>query len=169
MSFLFQKNISKPPSSESVFAKPLIQNPSSYLYDHQTDENVQNKSIENNSGFSFQNIPIQPKLKVSQPADLYEKEADRISDQIVQMPNDSNKGNISRQVDEEEEFLQLKLSDDVISRKCTSCEMKDAEDEDLKISRKSSGTGNLQVSDNFSNQIHTSMGKPLDESTKSFM
>ena len=83
MSFLFQKNISK--HSESKFAKPLIQNPPSYLYDHKTDENVQNKSIETNSGFSFQNIPIQPKLKVSQPDDPYEKEADRMASQIMRM------------------------------------------------------------------------------------
>ena len=53
MSFLFQKNISKFASSESVFAKPLISNHSSYLHDHQPDEFVQNKSNENNSNNNF--------------------------------------------------------------------------------------------------------------------
>ncbi|MDH3657580.1 MAG: hypothetical protein OEM77_05535 [Nitrosopumilus sp.] len=72
MSFLFQKNISKHSPSESAFTKSLIQNHSSY--DNQTDRNIQSTSIENNSEFAFQNISIQPKLKVSHSDVIYEKE-----------------------------------------------------------------------------------------------
>jgi len=151
MSFLFQKNTSKPSLSESIFAKQLIQNNSSYLYDPQTNENVQNKSIENNPGFSFQNIPIQPKLKVSQPDDPYEREADRVADQIIMM---SSPNVASSSVSQ-------------IHRKCSSCSMK--EDEELKIHRKTQSSSVFEVSDETTNKINTSQGRPLDSSTKSFM
>ena len=151
MGFLFQKKISKLSSSESVFAKPLIQNHSSYLYDHQTDEHFQNKSIGNNPGFEFQNIPIQPKLKVSHSDDPYEKEADRVSDQIMRMSNPR----INTCLDSQ------------INRKCSSCKMK--EDEELKIYRKSQSSTGLEVSNETVNEINTSTGRSLDESTKSFM
>jgi len=162
VSFLFQKNISKPSSSESKFAKPLISNHSSCLYDHQTDEFVQNKSIENNPGFSFQNISIQPKLKVSQSGDPYEKEADRVADQIMRMSISSED--------------KIAISDNEkpsnkIQKKCTACKTnKKMEEEELKIHRKSQPSSGLKTSDEISNQItNAGVGRPLDNPTKSFM
>ena len=41
------------------------------------------KSFHSNVAFNFAKIDIQPKLKVSQPGDIYEQEADRISDKVM--------------------------------------------------------------------------------------
>ena len=96
---------------------------------------------------------IQPKLKISQPDDPYEREADRVADQIMRMSIPQEKK---------------------IQRKnCSSCQMKDdkKKEDELKISRKpSSNNSNLTASSEISNQImNTSGGRPLDSSTQSFM
>src|SRR4028119_1346818 len=52
-------------------------------------------------------LGIQTKLKISEPGDKYEQEADRIADEVMRMPEPS----IQRQVEleeEEEETLQAK-------------------------------------------------------------
>lgn len=50
---------------------------------------------------------IQPKLKIGQPGDKYEQEADRFADQVMRMSED---GNVQMQpIEEEEEELQPKL------------------------------------------------------------
>ncbi|MDH3657579.1 MAG: DUF4157 domain-containing protein [Nitrosopumilus sp.] len=159
MSFLFQKNISKHSPSESIFTKPLIQNHSSYNDDNQTDEKIQNKSIENNSGFEFENLPIQPKLKISKPNDPYEREADRIAEKIVNMPLSDSK-DISSQKDQ-----------DTLNRKCTKCEM---EEEELSIHRKiqSSSSVYLEPPNEIVQKIDPikmSQGSSLDSSTRGFM
>lgn len=89
---------------------------------------------------------IQAKLKVSQPDDKYEQEADRIAEQVLRMPSNQ------------------------VSRKCTSCEMKE-EDEEIKIHRKADSVGGLGVSDNVANEINSirGSGSPLDDSTRDFM
>jgi hypothetical protein len=42
-----------------------------------------NSNNNNASGFDFAKTAIQPKLKVSQPGDVYEQEADRIADKVI--------------------------------------------------------------------------------------
>ena len=37
-------------------------------------------------GFDFAKIAIQPKLKVSQPKDEYEQEADKVAEHVMRMP-----------------------------------------------------------------------------------
>ena len=97
---------------------------------------------------------LQPKLKISQPDDPYEREADRVADQIMRMPYVSHENKIQR-------------------KKCSTCQMKDNEkkEDELKISRKANLTNsNLTTSDEISNQImSTGGGRSLDSSTKSFM
>ncbi len=58
-------------------------------------------------------LPIQTKLKISQPGDKYEQEADRIAEQVMRMPEPS----LQRQAEpieeeEEEETLQTKTTSD---------------------------------------------------------
>ena len=107
---------------------------------------------------------IQPKLRISQPNDPYEREADRVVDQIMRM-TDSHV----------EETTIQNNSDNKIQRKCSSCQMnkkKKEEEKGLKISRKSVSTNssNLETSDEVYNQIiNTSGGDKLDRSTKDFM
>ena len=72
---------------------------------------------------------IQTKLKVSHPNDPYEQEADRISKQVLRIPSDS-----------------ISKTDSQIQRKYSTR----SDNEDLKISRKSSSSGGMSVSDNFS-------------------
>ena len=45
--------------------------------------------MRSNIGFDFAKIPIQPKLKVSEPGDSFEQEADRIADQVIHMSTSS--------------------------------------------------------------------------------
>jgi len=125
------------------------------------------------SGFNFSNISIlnnsniQTKLKISQPGDRYEKEADRVADQILQMPvSDSD--------------LNSSYKESHLHQKCSNCQMKESDGEEkdkLKISRKSQSLSSpdlsgLEASSGVVNEINNkqnSGGKPLDSSTKSFM
>ena len=105
---------------------------------------------------------IQAKLKVSQPNDPYEREADRVADQIMRMSvSHDNKTNVQNN------------SENKIQRKCSNCKMDNEkkEEKELKISRKpQSSHSNLETSDEISNQINNARGgKPLDYSTKDFM
>jgi len=122
------------------------------------------KSFFNSSvGFNFGNIPIQPKLKISQPNDIFEREADRLSEQIMEMSSVSYEDNVG--------VLDTNNSQNNIHRKCSSCQLNDNKKEkELKISRKpQSSHSNLQTSDKITNQINSSTGRPLDSSTKDFM
>ena len=78
-------------------------------------------------GFEYPNINIlQPKLKISQPGDAYEQEADKVADQLIRMPDPSDS------------LMPIEAAKhEGIVCKCTSCKMKDEKDEDLNISRKS--------------------------------
>jgi len=109
---------------------------------------------------------IQPKLKISQPEDPYEIEADRIADQIMRMPvSDEDKIDVSDTTN----------STNNTHRKCSSCDMKNnlekEKEPELKISRKpQSSSFNLETSKEISNQIiNTGEGNSLDSPTKSFM
>jgi hypothetical protein len=120
-------------------------------------------SDDKTKGFDFAKIGIlQPKLKISQPGDAYEQEADKVADQVMRMP-DSSDSFMSRKTTKHEG----------IYRKCTACEMKDeVDEEDLNISRKPLNVSNLEVSDYVANEINnirSSGGSSLDSSTKDFM
>ena len=58
------------------------------------------------------------KIKVSQPGDVYEQEADRVAEQVMRM---SAPNHIGLTVSNEEER---------IDRKCSACEMKKEEEEE---------------------------------------
>ena len=114
------------------------------LYHQQTSDSQDfQKVMKSNTKFNFADISIQPKLKISHHDDPYEKEADRIANQIMRMPSVSN---------EDEIWIQNNL-ENKIQKKCSSCKIKNKEEE-LKINRKSqSSSNNLYVSENISNQI----------------
>jgi hypothetical protein len=52
----------------------------------------------------FKSDVIQAKLKIGQPNDIYEQEADKVADAVMRMPEPE----VQRQVEEEEEILQTK-------------------------------------------------------------
>jgi hypothetical protein len=120
------------------------------------------KLMRSNAGFDFGKIGIQPKLRVSQPGDLYEREADRVAEQVMGM---SVSNPISSPVSNEEERL---------DRKCSSCEMKkEKEEEMLNISRKHSTLSNFEVSNEITNEISNtssrSGGYSLKPSIREYM
>ena len=80
---------------------------------------------------------IQTKLKISQPGDVYEQEADRIAEQIMRMPS---KNQIASPI--------LTNKEERINRKCSSCKMKKKkeEEESLHISRKPSASSDFETS-----------------------
>ncbi len=105
-------------------------------------------------GHDFSRISIQPKLTVSQPDDLYEREADRVADEVMRMddPMMSENG-------------VMRSPQDTIHRQCAACEQ---EDEDLM--RKENGS--KQIDDKATaqvNQVVRSGGEPLDRVTRNFM
>ena len=113
--------------------------------------------------FSFANI--QTKLKVSQPGDVYEQEADRIADRI--MKNSDNSESYSPTKD---------LDNTRIDRKCESCVDEEKEENQMKISRKGSSSTNttnqLAISEDAEKDINNTLnqsGSPLDSSTREFM
>jgi hypothetical protein len=145
--------------------------PNSILHLRRTVGNqaVQRLMHSNAGGFDFAKIGIfQPKLKISEPGDEYEQEADRVAEQVMRMSSSSS-DHISSTVSNDEEL---------IDRKCSACEMKEKKEEDekqLNISRKpsSSTASNLEANDEIANEIDnirsTSGGSSLDPSTKEFM
>jgi hypothetical protein len=100
-------------------------------------------------GFDFAKIGIvQPKLKVSQPGDEYEQEADRIAERVMRMPISSDL------------VMPLGTTKDegIINRKCAACEMKEKKEEDdakqLNISRKPSSTvSNLEPNNEIADEV----------------
>src|SRR6476660_5731343 len=90
---------------------------------------IDNQSLQRhlpfNFGFDFAKIDIQPKLKVSQPDDVHEQEADRVAEYVMRMPN--RPASIASTISTKE---------DEIDRKCSACEIKEEEDEKMVISRK---------------------------------
>ena len=89
--------------------------------------------MRSNIGFDFAKIDIQPKLRVSQPSDVCEQEADRIAEQVMRV-SDSN--SITSAVPNKKED---------INRKYAAYEVEEEEEEKMKISRKPSDISSLET------------------------
>ena len=88
--------------------------------------NIQKQSQKTSKiGHSFGQIPIQPKLKIGEPGDKYEQEADNVAAQVVQKINSPT---TQRQELGEEEELQMKPESGTIQRD----ELPDEEDLQMK-------------------------------------
>ena len=91
---------------------------------------------------------IQTKLKVSQPGDMYEQEANRVAEQVMRMSSSPNLITSSTLTNKEER----------IDRKCSTCEMKkedeDRKEKNLNISRKPSTSSNFEASEEATNKIN---------------
>lgn len=104
---------------------------------------------------------IQTKLKISQPGDMYEQEADRIAEHVMRMsaPSQSNPT--------------VTKDEKRIDRKCAACEMKKEEEEEkMTVRRKSSTASKTEVTSDVNNEIsnmRSSGGFSLDASTRGFL
>jgi Domain of unknown function (DUF4157) len=114
------------------------------------------------TGFNFGNIPIhsspikvQPKLKINQPGDQYEQEADAMADKVMRMSDNKISGK------------SFKTSGTAVQRKCAECQK---EDEERKLQRKENSNASGSVAPAIVHDvINTSSGPPLDKNTRSFM
>lgn len=108
-------------------------------------------SLDKKADSFFGHQSIQPKLKIGQPNDKYEQEADRVADQVMRMPDPS----IQRQEKEEEE-LQMKPHESGIQLKCADCGQK--EKLQKKAETQVSGSEKSFASRNLSSQIKSKSG-----------
>lgn len=118
------------------------------------------KTIENNrSGDPI----IQLKLKISQPGDAYEQEADRIAEQVMKM----SVSDLSSPM----KTTKVEGAD----RRCSTCEIKEIEEghEKVKIGRKISDADNIEGTENIISEINnirsSGSSSPLEANTKEFM
>lgn len=126
------------------------------------------KTIQQNPGprlSNNRNPLIQPKLKVGQPGDKYEQEADRVAERVMKM---SETNSVQMQPEEEEEKIQMQPleEEEKLQMKCSS------DNRDFAIQKMSPGNaGSVPVSDQIFNQIGSTKGngKSLDGQTQSFM
>jgi hypothetical protein len=119
------------------------------------------RSSSRGAEFDFARIEVQPKLKVSQPNDPYEQEADRVAGQVIRMQT----ANLSTP--------RSNKTAETIGRKCEACEMKKEEEKkNLMISRKSISISDFQATDETANEIsnmRSSGGSPLETPIRTFM
>ena len=126
---------------------------------------------------------LQPKLKVNEPGDMYEQEADAMAEKVMRMPDPATEeaflptagiGHVQRTcaVCDEEEKLQRKEQEEEqvqlgpansIMRKCSACE-----NEEQELHRKETGSALPAVSPSVEQTLQ-SPGKPLDVGARSFM
>jgi len=100
---------------------------------------------------------LQPKLTISQADDPYEREADRVADQVMRMPEPQSDGHA----------LSISpVTSRQAQRKCAECEK---EEEETKLQRKESGGSEASVTaPPIVHEVLNSPGQPLDETTRSY-
>ena len=105
---------------------------------------------------------IQRQPRVNTPGDVYEKEADRIADQVMRMPDPQ----IQRQVSESDEEKEPRpnLSGN-IQRQCVGCE-----GEEMVVQAKVISGQSPQIDPNLAARVHSIKGggQPLPNSTRAF-
>jgi len=155
----FSNNTSRTLSSYDNLSSNKIENP--YL---QLQKQIGNQSMQK----LLKSKRIQPKLKVSQPGDEFEQEADRVAEQILNMPAAAAPSITTTHVNND-------INNDAkLNRKCKSCEEEEEHSKNLKISRQEKG--NLTSKDDIpysatigiDNTLSQS-GNPIDSSTREFM
>ena len=115
----------------------------------------------------FKSGVIQAKLKIGQPNDIYEQEADRVAELVLRMPEPR----VQRQTEEEEkeQLVQMKpISEQITPLVQRQVEPEEEEEEEL-LQTKSNGQ-TPQVALNPESKINSLKGggQPLDKSTRNF-
>ena len=107
---------------------------------------------------------LQAKLKIGQPGDVYEQEADRVADEVMRMPK------MQRQMDEEEEeeILQTKPLVDQITP-LVQRQVEEEEEEEM-LQAKSREDATSKVSYGLESQINANKGggRSLSESERAY-
>ena len=111
---------------------------------------------------------LQAKLRIGQPGDKYEQEADRVADAVMRMPEPGVQR--QKEPEEEEEMLQAKpLAGQITPLVQRQVEPEEEEEEEM-LQAKGREDATSEVSNDLESQINAikSGGHPLPESTRSF-
>jgi Domain of unknown function (DUF4157) len=95
------------------------------------------------------NLKLQTKLKIGEPGDVYEQEADRVADEVMRMPEPT----IQRQIEQDDGMLQMKA----ISNSITP------------LQRSSTVPNQSAEVPEIVNDVLRSPGQPLDSATRALM
>ena len=111
------------------------------------------------SRMHFSTYPIQAKLKIGQPNDRYEREADTMADRIMCMPVPSGEVN------------NMSNSGLMVQTKCSACEKEDEKIRRQPLGRNSEGNISMLQASSISNRLRQRQGdgQPLPATTNSFM
>ncbi len=117
---------------------------------------------------------IQAKLKVGQPEDQYEQEADRIADQVMTMPEPETQQPIQRQSQEENEIRQKSLASSITPLIKRQEIIEEEEDLKVEIQTKPSQKatkGEIGVNENFENRLSLSKrgGSLISDEVRAFV
>ena len=109
---------------------------------------------------------IQAKLKISEPGDIYEQEADRVAEQVMRMPDPR----VSGHAGDEEELLQPKLLDEHITTVIQRQHEPDKEEEEELFQAKPVGPGAREISPDIASSINSLKGggQPLSQAERNF-
>jgi len=102
---------------------------------------------------------IQFKMKVGQPGDTFEREADRMADKVMRMPNPASPL--------KEEKLQRQADDKLQKKEDEKIQKAPAPEE--KLQRKGDGAPAVAASTQSAIQHHTTGGQPLSSDVRSYM
>jgi len=110
---------------------------------------------------------LQGKLRIGQPGDVYEQEADRVVDAVMRMPEPG----VQRQVEpeeEEEKVLQTKPLVDQITPLVQRQVEEEEEEEEEMLQAKSTEDATPEVPNDLESQINAikGVGRPLAESER---
>ena len=111
---------------------------------------------------------IQAKLKVGQPGDKYEQEADRVAEQVMRMPEPQVQRQVEPEEEEEEEFLQTKP----LAEQITTLVQRQVEEEEEEILQTKENPGQTPgVIPDLEARIQflRGSGQPLPEANRGFM
>lgn len=167
----------KSPFSSGTFFQPAVQ--------PKTEEgSTQEEQIQRKPAFSTETSPffsasgVQAKLKIGQPGDRYEREADSVADQIVNGESSGNEVNNSPAGVQKKP--QIPTITPLVQRKTESEESLQAKEEEKLQAKEEEGGGLLQMSadanagddsGNLESQLNSNKGggSPLDNGTRSKM
>jgi hypothetical protein len=107
----------------------------------------------------FSRVPIQAKLRIGQPNDKYEQEADRVAEQVMQMPAPRVQRQIQpEEEDEEEDLLQMEsFSKSSVQRQMDEIG-EEEEDEELPLQTKRESGSAADVTPQLAGQIEALRG-----------
>jgi hypothetical protein len=124
-----------------------------------------------------ESLLLQTKLKINQPGDRYEQEADRVADRVMRMPEPSVQRQMEPEEDEEEEMGQRKIDDPItpLIQRQVLPEMEEEEEEVIQtktIDNQPAPSAPTRESSEVPSIVHEvliSPGQPLDAGVRAFM